>query len=143
MDIKDFLNSGDRFAANAGAQLMEVREGYARAEMTVTADHLNAGGVCQGGAIFTLADLAVAAVMNSRGQLTFGLQNSIAFLHSAKEGDRLIAEAVETYNHHKIPYAEVQVRNQNNQLISVFTGIAYRTSGTVGNPTAGSSPVAG
>ena len=58
MSLKDFLNRNDRFAANAGAKLVEVREGYARAEMTVTSEHLNAGRVCQGGALFTLADLA-------------------------------------------------------------------------------------
>ena len=27
--------------------------------------------VCQGGALFTLADLAIAALMNYQGQLTF------------------------------------------------------------------------
>ena len=127
MDIKEFLNNGDIFAVNAGAQIVEVSEGYARAEMKVTHSHLNAGGVCQGGAIFTLADLALAAIMNGRGKLTFGLQNSIVFLHSAKEGDTLVAEAKETCNHHKIPYAEVRVTNQNGELVSVLTGIAYRT----------------
>ena len=130
MNIKDFLNRGDRFAANAGAVITEVGEGFARAEMTVTAEHLNAGGVCQGGAIFTLADLALAAVMNGRGQITFGLQSTIAFLHSAHVGDTLIAEATETFNHHKIPYAEVKVTNQDGQLISAFTGVAYRTNKT-------------
>ena len=58
----------DRFAANAGVELMEVTPGYAKARMMVTIEHLNAGGVCQGGALFTLADLAFAAVANSRKQ---------------------------------------------------------------------------
>ncbi len=126
-DIQTFLNRGDIFAAQAGAQLTDVREGYARAEMTVTASHLNAGGVCQGGAIFTLADLALAAVMNGHGLLTFSLQTNIAFLHSAHEGDTLVAEAVETLNHTKVPYVEVKVHNQDGQLVSAFTAIAYRT----------------
>ena len=74
MTLKDFLNQGDRFAANAGARIVEVREGYSRAEMTVTREHLNAGGVCQGGALFTLADIALAPylevkVRNQRGEL--------------------------------------------------------------------------
>ena len=104
MTLKDFLTQGDRFAADNGCLLKEVREGYARAEMLVTEHHLNAGGVCQGGAYFTLADIALAAVMNSRGALTFGLENNIVFLKSARVGDTLIAEATEVYNHHKIPY---------------------------------------
>ena len=126
MTLKEFLNKGDVFAKNSGARIVEVREGYAIAEMTVTEEHLNAGGVCQGGALFTLADLAFAAISNSRGKLTFGLENTITFLRSAVVGDVLTAEATETLNHHKIPYCEIKVRNQNGDLVCVMTGIAYR-----------------
>ena len=62
-----------------GAQIVEVRDGYARAEMTVTCEHLNGGGACQGGALFTLADLALAAVMNSGGRLTLARKLSLFF----------------------------------------------------------------
>lgn len=126
MELKDFLNQNDCFAANAGARLVEVCEGYARAEMTVTSEHLNAGRVCQGGALFTLADLAMAAVMNSHGKLTLSIGSTISFLHSAVEGDTLVAEAVETVNHHKIPYIEVKIRNQYGELVCAFAGMAYR-----------------
>ena len=126
MTLKDFLTQGDRFAADNGCLLKEVREGYARAEMLITEHHLNAGGVCQGGAYFTLADIALAAVMNSRGTLTFGLENNIVFLKSARVGDTLIAEATEVYNHHKIPYVDVRVTNQYGDLCCVVTGLAYR-----------------
>ena len=126
MTLKDFLTQGDRFAADNGCLLKEVREGYARAEMLITEHHLNAGGVCQGGAYFTLADIALAAVMNSRGTLTFGLENNIVFLKSARVGDTLIAEATEVYNHHKIPYVDVRVTNQHGDLCCVLTGLAYR-----------------
>ena len=40
MKLIEFLNNNDRFAKLNGMQLTEVREGYARAEMTVTKDHL-------------------------------------------------------------------------------------------------------
>jgi acyl-CoA thioesterase len=126
MTLKDFLTQGDRFAADNGCLLKEVREGYARAEMLVTEHHLNAGGVCQGGAYFTLADIALAAVMNSHAGLTFGIENNIMFLHSAKAGDTLIAEATEVYNHHKIPYVDVRITNQEGELCCVVTGLAYR-----------------
>ncbi len=126
MKLIDFLNKNDRFAAEAGAQLTEVRPGYARAEMTVTEHHLNGGRVCQGGAIFTLADLAFAAVMNSHGQLSFSITSNITFLQSAVPGDHLIAEATETFNHHRIPFCEVRVTNQSGALISILTGTSYR-----------------
>lgn len=126
MTLKELLNTKDRFAAENGVQLIEVKEGYAKTQMTVTPDHLNAGGVCQGGALFTLGDLAFAALMNSRGKLTFGIGNSVSFLHSAKVGDVLTAEATEVFNHHKIPYCEVKVTNQDGGLICTMTGTAYR-----------------
>ena len=126
MTLKEFLSQNDRFAANSGCILKEVREGYARAELQVTPEHLNAGGVCQGGAYFTLADIALAAVMNSHEGTTFGIENNIMFLHSAKVGDTLTAEATEVYNHHKIPYVEVRITNQQGELCCVVTGLAYR-----------------
>ena len=136
MDIKDILNKTDRFAANAGCQITEVDAYHAVAEMTVTNAHLNGGNVCQGGALFTLADLAIAALMNYSGQLTFGISNSIMFVSSAKEGDLLRAEAVQVCNHHKIPSVEVRVTNQTGQLICHVTGLGYRKATSVPtNPT--------
>ncbi len=126
MDIKELLNKRDRFAANAGCQITEVDEHHAVAMMTVTEAHLNGGDVCQGGALFTLADLAIAALMNSGGQLTFGISNSLMFVSSARLGDTLRAEAVHVANHHKIPAVEVTVTNQEGRVICHVTGMGYR-----------------
>ena len=128
MNIKDLLNKTDRFAANAGCSITEVDEHHAIAEMTVTAEHLNGGNVCQGGALFTLADLAMAALLNLNGQLTFGINNSIMFVASAKEGDVLQADAVYVADHHKIPSVEVRVTDQTGKLICHITGMGYRKS---------------
>ena len=126
MNIKELLNQTDRFAANAGCRLTEVDDQHAVAEMVVTGEHLNGGHVCQGGALFTLADLAIAALMNHSGQLTFGISNSMMFVSNAKEGDTLRAEAIQVMNHPKIPSVEVRVTNQNGQLICHVTGMGYR-----------------
>ena len=128
MTIQELLNKTDRFAANNGCQIIEVDEHHAVAVMTVTNSHLNGGNVCQGGALFTLADLAIAALMNQGGKLTFGISNQIMFVSSAHEGDVLRAEAVSISDHHKIPSVEVRVTNQENQLICHVTGMGYRKS---------------
>ena len=128
MNIKELLNRTDRFAANAGCQITEVDTEHAVAEMTVAESHLNGANVCQGGALFTLADLAIAALMNAHGQLTVGISNNIMFVASAKEGDHLRAEAVSVCDHHKIPSVEVRVVNQTGRLICHVTGIGYRKS---------------
>lgn len=68
MTIQEFLQ-GDKFALLAGVELLETGNGYAKARMLIKPEHLNGGGVCQGGAIFTLADLAFAAATNSHARL--------------------------------------------------------------------------
>ena len=132
MNKQELLNRTDRFAANAGCRITEVDANHAVAEMLVTNDHLNGGNVCQGGALFTLADLALAALMNYREQLTFGISNSIMFVSSAKEGDLLRAEAVSVCDHHKIPSVEVRVTDQEDRLICHVTGLGYRKSQKLG-----------
>ncbi len=122
----DKLNQGDRFASGIGAQLKEIREGYARAELTVEERHLNGAGVCQGGVMYTLADLTFAAVANSRGILTLGISNTITFLKSAKLGDVLTAECTELLDHKRLPYCDMRISNQQGELIATMTGLAYR-----------------
>lgn len=139
MDIKELLNRTDRFAANAGCRITEVDDHHAVAVMTVTETHLNGGNVCQGGALFTLADLAIAALMNHSGQLTFGISNSLMFVSSARLGDVLRAEAVSVADHHKIPAVEVRVTNQDNRLICHVTGMGYRKSSNI-EPITGAWP---
>jgi len=131
MTLKEHLQNNDRFAANSGCVLEEIGEGYARASLVVTPEHLNAGGVCQGGVYFTLADIALAAVMNSHNQLTFGVQSNVVYLHSAVVGDTLTAEASEVKNHHKLPYVDVRITNQDGELCCVVTGIGYRKKVTM------------
>ena len=125
-NIQEILNTTDRFAANAGCQITKVDATHAVAEMTVTKEHLNAGGVCQGGALFTLADLAMAALMNHQGNLTFGISSNVMFVSSAAEDDRLRAEAVSINDHRKLPSVEVRVTNQDGRLICHVTGMGYR-----------------
>ena len=122
--LKEML-SADRFAAETGVELLEISPGYAKARMKVTEKHLNAGGVCQGGALFTLADLAFAAVANSRGRLTLSLNANITFLRPAKLG-YVYADATEVFNHHRIPFVEVKITDEQGELIAIFTSSGYR-----------------
>ncbi len=125
--LKEFFK-GDHFAALAGIELMEVREGYGKARMLITPDHLNGGGFCQGGAIFTLADLAFAAAVNSHGVMTVSTSSSITFVRSVAKG-YVYAEATEIVDHKKLPFAEVRVTDENGNLIAIFTSSGYRKEG--------------
>ena len=122
--IKEFFK-GDKFALSAGVELLEVRSGYSLAAMNIKPEHLNGGGVCQGGAIFTLADLAFAAAVNSHARLTYSISSSINFFRSETRG-RLYAEAREIFNHKRLSDCEVRVTNEAGELVATFVGSGYR-----------------
>lgn len=124
MTIQDFLQ-GDKFALLAGVELLDVGNGYAKARMEVKPEHLNGGGVCQGGALFTLADLAFAAATNSHARLTFSIDSSIHFFRSVSEG-MLYAEAHEVFNHKRLANCEVRITTETGELIATFNGTGYR-----------------
>lgn len=127
MDMKDYLAERDRFARGIGAKLEEVRPGYARATLTIEPRHLNAGDVCQGGVIYTLADLCFAAVVNACGFMTPLVSGSIFYHRSARLGDTLTAEARVMSDHHKLPCAIVEVHTQDGTHVATFSGEGYVT----------------
>ena len=115
----------DRFAARCGIRLVEVREGFARARLRLGPDHLNGVGVVQGGAIFTLADLAFAAASNSRGAVAVALDATITFARAAIRGT-LTAEAREISASRRVSVCEVRVTDAAGALVAAFQGTAFR-----------------
>lgn len=124
LNLKEFFK-GDRFAALAGIELMEIGDGYGKARMLITPEHLNGGGFCQGGALFTLADLAFAAAVNSHNVLTVSTSSNITYVRSVKQG-YVYAEAHELINHHRMPYAEVIIKDEDGETVAIFTSSGYR-----------------
>lgn len=124
MDIKEFLEN-DRYAKYSGINLLDVRPGYARASMEVKEMHLNAGNSVQGGALFTLADLAFAAAINSYGNLAVSVETSIRFFKAVSEGV-LYAEARQVHLHKKLATFEVFVTDCQGERVALFTATAFR-----------------
>ena len=114
------------FAENAGVVLLEVRKGYSKAKLEIKPEHLNAGARTQGGAIFTLADLALAAAANSHGTLAFSLSSTITFLRASGPGDTLFAEARERYIGRSTGCYQVDITNQDGELIATFESSVFR-----------------
>ena len=125
MTLKEFLNDGDKFAKYIGIELTDVKPGTAKATMTVTEHHMNAGNICQGGALFTLADLVFAALVNQGENMAFAINSTIYYHVSAKLGDVLTAEGHFTSRHPKIPAAQVKVKDQNGTIIATFHAQGY------------------
>jgi len=70
--------SCDRFATENGMTLDELDAHHAVTSLTLGARHRNAYGGVMGGAIFTLADFAFAALTNDRERVTDDAGRDIA-----------------------------------------------------------------
>jgi acyl-CoA thioesterase len=124
MTLQEFFKA-DRYAAFSGIELLEVERGRAKAKMPVREMHLNAVNVVQGGAIFTLADLAFAAAVNAYGNPAMSVETSIRYFRSVGSGT-LFAEAKVVHLHRKLATFEVTITDQDEDLIALFTATAYR-----------------
>lgn len=120
---KYFAN--DRFAALTGVEIVEVRIGYCKARLIIEDKHMNAANVVQGGAIFTLADLAFAVASNSRGQLALAINANISFLKAASTGI-LYAVATEVKEPGRLGAYDVMVTDNEGDIIARFNGMVYR-----------------
>ena len=127
MTPQEFFKN-DRFADSVGIELTEVKEGYSKAQLKITDVHLNAGNRTQGGVLFTLADLALAAAANSHGTLAFSLSSNITFLRASTTGDTLYAEARERYTGRSTGYYQIDITNQHGELIATFESSVFRKS---------------
>ncbi len=125
MDLKEFFKR-DRYALRSEIELAEVGDGTARTRMRIGEGHLNGVNTAQGGAIFTLADLAFAAACNSHGTVAVAVNVNISFLKPAFAGDTLTASAREVSCSRRLSNVTVEVTNQKGELVSLFQGMAFR-----------------
>jgi len=124
--IRAFFEKEDTYAALSGIEVLEIGEGYSRASMKVSGDHLNGVKSAHGGAIFTLADYAFALAANSHGRISVAVNASISFFKGTPEGGMLYAEAEEISKHPKLGSYVVRVTDEAGDLVAQFQGMVYR-----------------
>ena len=117
--------SCDRFATENGITLDELDSEHAVTSMTLSPRHRNAFGGVMGGAIFTLADFAFAALTNDRERVTVAQQVSISFL-SAPKGDRLVATARYRKDGRNSCVVNVDVADDKGRDIAQFVGTGFK-----------------
>ena len=114
----------DQFARANGMRVVQVRTGFAQTEMTVEPRHLNSVGVLQGGALFTLADLAFAVASNSHGVVALACQADMTWFKAVTSG-RLTATAEEIARTRKLSTCVVRITDEAGELVAQFKGLAY------------------
>lgn len=119
---------GDRFATEAaGCTIRKASFGHAICEMKITPKHFNANGQVMGGALFTLADYALAIVCNVGETPTVGISNTIEFYNSAK-GDTLVAECTIDKSGRTIGFYTVMVTDNLGTQVAKLVSACFRRS---------------
>lgn len=116
---------GERFATAAGMHIDEMTDEYVICSVTLEDRHKNALGGIMGGAIFTLADLAFAVLVNNDHNPTVAQQVSINFLNMPK-GRTMSAKAQFKKNGRSSAVVNVDVYDENDLAIAQFVGTGFK-----------------
>ena len=124
-EVRAFF-ANDHFATEAcGCRVLEASRGHAVCAFTIADIHLNATGNVMGGAIFTLADFALAIACNIGENPTVSVSNNIQFLSPAK-GKQLIATCDADRGGHWLGYYTCDVRDELGTHVARMTATCFR-----------------
>ena len=118
------MMASDAFSRWMGMEVLDIRPHAVRVRMTVTGDMLNGFGVCHGGAVFSLADSALAFASNTHGQTTVSIENSMTYPAPIREGAVLIASAEREAGSNRLGFYRVVV-TRGDDLVALFRGTVY------------------
>ncbi len=118
--------SQDKYATQqTKCRIVEGWKGHGVAEMTIEDIHSNAQGKVMGGAIFTLADFALAIASNIAQDPTVNLSTTIDYM-TATNGTKLTATADCTKEGRRIAFYDVIVEDDLGALVAKVSIVAYR-----------------
>jgi acyl-CoA thioesterase len=126
--IVTHMLENDAFSQWLGVKITKVEEGACNLRCTVHDGMLNGYKITHGGAIFSLADSAIAFASASYGRLAVAIDHSISFIKKAVPGDTLSVKAETVSMGYKTGVIRVEIKNQDNELIAIIKGTVYRTS---------------
>ena len=116
----------DRFATEAcGCQVLEASRGHSVCAFDISDIHMNAAGSVMGGAIFTLADFALAIACNIGERPTMSVANNIQFFSAAK-GNRLIATGKVEKSGRTMGYYTVDIVDDLGTPVAKMTATCFR-----------------
>ena len=116
----------DRFATQAaGCRVVEGERGRAVCSMELADVHRNAMGNVMGGAIFTLADFALAICCNIGEEPTVSVDSNISFFRATK-GTKLTATATCDKPGRHLGFYTVLVEDDLGKAIAKMTATCYR-----------------
>ena len=128
MDLTKIVEhfKADRYATEvSGIELVEVRENYAKAKLVVEPKHMNALGIVQGGALFTLADFAFAVAINAEQENSaVAVECHISFLKPVTKGT-IYAESLLVSKSKSLTAHDVTITNESGDIVAKFHGRGF------------------
>jgi len=118
-EIQEYFKA-DKFATNAGCEVVSAKPGDAVVKMPITPDHLNANGTVMGGAMFTVADFAVAVASNSGDKNSVGIAATCQFFR-ASQGTTLFAHGYAQKDGRSVGFYTIDVTDDQDKDIARFT----------------------
>ena len=125
--IAEHMMYHDAFSQWMGIELIDIKEGYSKIQMTIRKEMVNGFGIIHGGIPFSLADSAFAFACNNRNNLSVALDVTITFTKAVHIGDVLTAEAKEVHNGKRTGVYLITVTNQKSEQVALFKGTCFRT----------------
>ena len=120
------LFRNDRFATEAcGCRVLEASRGHAVCAFDIADTHLNAQGNIMGGAIFTLADFALAIGCNMGEEPTVAVSNTIEYMNTAK-GKTLYARCSAEKSGRSLGFYTVSVTDELGTPVAKMTATCFR-----------------
>ena len=104
------------FSAHIGAEMEELRDGYARLSLVLEPRHTNPNGVMHGGVITTMMDSALGAALGSLRGPEAGrsphstVEMNASFLAGARPGDKIVVEGRVLRLGRSIAFGEAEAR---------------------------------
>lgn len=124
-DVRAFF-ANDLFASQAcGCTILEASRGHAVTTFKIEPVHRNAMGAVMGGAIFTVADYALAVACNMCEKPTVSVSNTIEFLSPAK-GEHLIATCDVDKSGRNLGFYTVDVTDELGTKVARMTATCFR-----------------
>jgi acyl-CoA thioesterase len=123
--VKSYIEKKDMLIGLFGMEIVDFGSGYASVRMTVKENHVNAPGMCHGGTLFSLADVAFACASNSYGQLALAIEMSISFIKPVKPGETITAQCREIHRGRSLSRYMIEIRNEKNGLISLVKATSF------------------
>lgn len=122
IEIVQKMMDKDTYSQWLGIQVLDTKEGFCLLQMTVSDQQLNGFQIAHGGITYALSDSALAFASNGYGKHCVSIETRIAHMRPVLLGDVLTATCEEINRSKTLALYEVKILNQNQKLVSHFSG---------------------